>query len=72
MMVQKKRKKKKKRSGKSSFEIITNLDSRDKELDQMKSKKLREYLSHKIDLKPKQHLNSNPSVRSLQNQTEVI
>ena len=50
MMVQKKRKKKKKRSGKSSFEIITNLDSRDKELDQMKSKKLREYLSHKTSV----------------------
>ena len=65
MMDQKRRKKKRKRSGMISFEIIINQDSNEKDLEQMKSIKLREYLSHKIDLQTKQHLNNRTSVLNL-------
>lgn len=50
MMAQKRRKKKRKRSGMISFEIITNQGSNEKDLEQMKSIKLREYLSHKTSV----------------------
>ena len=72
MMAQKRRKKKRKRSGMSSFETITNQGSKEKGQDQMKSKKLREYLSHKIDLQTKQHLNNRTSVLNQLSLIEAI
>ena len=72
MMIQKKRKKRNQRNGKSSSETTTNQVSKEKGQDLMKSIKMREYLSHKIDLKHKQHLNNSHSVRSLQNPIEAM